>query len=352
MENLDVNSMDYLRTVSMEPASKCNLQCRMCSHPTSGRKPEVMSMDQFKTILDKLKGTKIRQLFLNMGEPFMDKGIFRKIAYAKRHGFLIYISTNGLLLTEESMNNILKTGVDGIKFSIEGYTPEVFDRIRVGGSFDRLFRNVVRMKELRDRGSSRMPIRISTILVKENEDIVEFVKYWGPYCDEIEYTTITNHIGLRDNKDISLSPQWKHRKSCPQIKPYTEINVLCNGDVVICCVDFHARCVLGNLVEQEFEDIWFSDKMTEIRRKAYSGNTEDLDPCRDCFISDYSGVKWKNMRAEVSLVHDSVKNKMWDMLPHIKYIEGGGMCGGCGNGMKISFAGLCLSCLKKRTGMQ
>jgi radical SAM protein with 4Fe4S-binding SPASM domain len=324
----------------------------MCSHPTSGRKPEIMSIDQFKTILDKLKNTKIRQLFLNMGEPFMDKTIFRKIAYAKRKGFLIYISTNGLLLTEESMNNILKTGVDGIKFSIEGYTPEVFNTIRVGGSFDRLFRNVVRMKELRDRVGSRMPIRISTILLKENEDIVEFVKFWGPYCDEIEYTTVTNHIGLIDNRDISLSPQWKHRKSCSQIKPYTEINVLSNGDVVICCVDFHARCVLGNLVEQEFEDIWFSDKMTEIRRKAYSDDTEDLDPCRDCFISDYSGVKWKNMRTEVSLIHDVVKNKMWDMLANIKYIEHGDPCAGCGNNMKISFAGFCLSCLKKRTGMQ
>ncbi|MCP5105959.1 MAG: radical SAM protein, partial [bacterium] len=76
MTQLDVNSMEYLSTVSMELASKCNLKCRMCSHPTNERKTEVMSMDRFRQIIDKLLKTKIRQIFLNMGEPFMNKILF------------------------------------------------------------------------------------------------------------------------------------------------------------------------------------------------------------------------------------------------------------------------------------
>lgn len=350
MTALDVHSTQYLNVVSMELSSRCNLQCRMCSHPTSEREPHMMSFDHFKIILGKLKKTNIRQLFLNMGEPFMNRAVFRMIAYAGRQGFRVCISTNGLLLTEDYMRQVLKTGVDVLKFSIEGCGPEIYDKVRVGGNFDKLFRHVVRMKELRDRAGSKMPIRISTILMKDNDDIVDFVKFWGPYCDEVEYTQMTNHIGLRDNSEISLSDAWKHRVGCPQVKPYSEINVLSNGDMVICCIDFHGKCVLGNLVEQEFGDIWASERMTEIRRKAYADEIDDLDPCRDCYITDYSDVMWKTMRTEVGLVHDTVKNKMWDMLPHIQYIGGkGAACGSCGAAMKISFAGMCLTCLQKKT---
>ncbi|MCP5103111.1 MAG: hypothetical protein GY950_07025 [bacterium] len=257
------------------------------------------------------------------------------------------MSTNGLLLSEDHIKNVIKTGVEVLKFSIEGCTPEVYRSIRVGGDFDRVFQNVVRMKEMRDRSGSPLRIRISTILMKENEDIVEFVKFWGPYCDEIEYTAVTNHIGLVDNSETALSPQWHQRKGCPQVKPYKEINVLCNGDMVLCCVDFHGRCVLGNLLEQEFEDIWYSEKMTEVRTKAYSDNLDDLDPCGQCNIADYSTVFWKNMRTEVSVVHDAVKNGMWDVLEQVRYIEGPGVpCAACGKPLKISFAGMCWQCLE------
>lgn len=343
--------MDYLTTVSMETASRCNLKCRMCSHPSNQRETGVMSMDLFKTIIEELLKTKIRQLFFNMGEPFMNKAIFRMVSFAKRNGFSVFISTNGLLLTDEHILNIIKTGVDGLKFSIEGYTPEIYEQIRIGGKFDLLFKNVVRMKEVRDRSGSPLRIRISTILMKGNEDIVEFVKYWGPYCDDIEYTGITNHIGLIDNRELALSGRWNHRKACPQVVPYKEVNVLYNGDMVICCVDFHARCVLGNLAAQSFGEIWNSGRMTEIRAKAYSGDTQDLDPCRECDIADYSSVLWKNMRAEVSIVHDAVKNRMWDFLKKITYSDGSGTsCIGCGQPTKIAFAGICYSCLHKKAG--
>lgn len=351
MNKLDVNSMEYLNTVSMELASKCNLKCRMCSHPTNQREPGMMSMDDFKVIIQKLLKTNIRQLFLNMGEPFMNRAIFRMIAFAKRNGFSVFISTNGLLLTDDHIINIIKTGVDGLKFSIEGTTPAVYEGIRVGGKFDRLYKNVLRMKEIRDKSGSRLPLRISTILMKGNENIVEFVKFWGPYCDEIEYTAVTNHIGLVDNREVSLSESWHHRKACPQVVPYKEVNVLYNGDMVICCVDFHGKCVLGNLVDREFDDIWNSERMTEIRRKAYAGDTQDLDPCSVCDIADYSNVLWKNMREEVSIVHDAVKNRMSDFLRQVTYSDGAGTpCIGCGQPAKITFAGICYSCLHKKAG--
>ncbi|MCP4219906.1 MAG: radical SAM protein [bacterium] len=349
MSQLDIDSTEYLDALSIEMASKCNLDCIMCSHPTSERENTTMSMDDFKTILDKIAPTKIRKLFLNMGEPFVNKAVHRMIAYAKRKGFAVFISTNGQLLTEESMEHLIKNKVDCLKFSIEGCSPQVYKKIRVNGNFDRLFRNVVRLKEKRDRSGSTMSLRISTILMKENANLLEFIKYWGPYCDEIEYCGLSNHIGLSANKEISLSDNWKHRGTCPQIKPFRELNVLANGDLVICCVDFHGKCVLGNLVSQDFADIWNSEKMKEIRTKAYEGNTDQLEPCKDCFLADYSPVYWKKMRFEVDLIHDTIKKKMWDTLTNIRWESGSGKsCPACSEPLNISFAGICVGCLEKK----
>gem|GEM_PF-2399012 len=349
MNQTDIHSIDNLATVSMELSSKCNLKCKMCSHPTNPRPITTMSFENFKTIIDKLLKTNIRNLFLNMGEPFMNKSLFMMISYAKRNGFSVFISTNGQLLNESHMANCIKSGLDMIKFSIEGYTPETYHSIRIGGSFDQIVHNVKKMKEMRDSAGTLPRIRISTILMKDNRDIVDFVKSWGPFCDEIEYTTITNHIGIVDNREIALSPTWNLRRGCPQIKPYREINVLSNGDMVICCVDFHGRCILGNLLKQDLEEIWTSNKMKEIREKAHSDNMQDLEPCRECFIADYSEILPETMRDAITLMHDFIKNNMWDIIEHVKYDNNpDARCMMCQKPINISFAGLCIRCIEKK----
>lgn len=348
MTNLDPNSMEYLDTVSIETASKCNLKCKMCSHPTNERKAHFMSPDDFKTIIDRLEKTKIRRLLFNMGEPLMNKHLFQMVAYAKTKGFFVYISTNGLLMDERVIGKILSTGVDALKISIEGYTKEVYESIRIGGDFDALFRNVVRMKELRDRVRSPLYFWISTVLMKGNEDFVEFAKFWGPYCDDLELPGLTDHIGLVEaNKEIALSDEWNHRKECSQVKPYNEINLLSNGDMVLCCVDFHARCKLGNLLTQDLGDIWQSEKMTTIRRKAYAGEIPTINPCSNCHICDYSGLLKDDLQLVANLIHNMVKTKRWDSLDKIKIAAGSNaVCTSCNSTLKISFGGVCLDCLK------
>lgn len=347
--SLDVHSREYLCSAAFETSSRCNLRCRMCSHPTHSRPVAMMPVEDFKTILGKLSGTKIRNVFFNMGEPLMNKSIFIMIAHARRLGYHVFISTNGQLLGENAAVSVIRTGVAMIKFSIEGFTPDVYASVRRGGDFNLTLENLARLKAIRDQNGDAPRIRISTILMKGNEDIVGFVKFWGRFCDEIEATAITNHIGLADNRDISLSPVWKPRSGCPMVRPYNQINVLSNGDVVICCIDFHARCVLGNLIAQDFEQIWNSETAREVRRKAYAGEMNDLSPCRECYISDYSDILkagGAHVQDEINVVHEMVKKGMDDTLSHIRTASGES-CVRCGKRLCISFSGLCLSCLEK-----
>ncbi|MCP4151640.1 MAG: radical SAM protein, partial [bacterium] len=349
MTDTDIHSPEGLSSVYIELASKCNLKCKMCSHPTNQRAPHFMSVEHFKGIIDKLLPTPIRRLLLNMGEPLMNKAIFEMVAYAKQHSFFVYISSNGQLMDEECINNILQSGVDAFKFSIEGCSREVYKKIRIGGSFDHLFRNVARLKELRDRSQSNLYIWISTILMKDNENIVDFIKFWGPYCDDIEVCSISDHIGLVEEvREFSMSGKWQQRKSCPQINPYKNISVLSNGDVVICCVDFHTLCKLGNIVEDDFNHIWGSAKMTAIRENANAGTLQNIDPCRNCNLSELSHVFRERLQTTVSFIQRLLKKKDWHALQSIQYVAGSGStCSCCDDPLLISFDGLCFQCLKK-----
>ena len=111
MKTLNPDSMEYLDTISIETASKCNLKCRMCSHPGNKRKLHFLGMDEFKKIINKFLKTKIRRLLFNMGEPLMNKNLFEMVKYSKEKGFFVYISTNGQMLNEEIIKKILSTGV-------------------------------------------------------------------------------------------------------------------------------------------------------------------------------------------------------------------------------------------------
>jgi len=349
MNQYNVNSQEYLGCLSLELAAKCNLKCMMCSHPKNQTRSGVMNLDQFKLIIDKLLSTKIRTLSLNMGEPFMNTSIFEIISYAKDKGFFIYISTNGQLLTEKYIDKILETGVDHIKFSIEGYTPEVYEKIRFGGYFERLFKNVVTLKKLRDQTQSSLQLRIATILMEGNEDLVGFIKYWAPYCDSIDCLGLTNHIGVVSNEDIALMPYWTQRKSCPTITPFREINVLCNGDVVICCIDFLGQCVLGNLFEQDFEEIWYSKEMEDVRAKAYSDSLHLLHPCKGCYNADYSSFV-DTLHSEINLLKKLIVAGKSNLLNSVKSVDArDSHCPSCGRQMIISWAGNCYHCITNST---
>jgi hypothetical protein len=45
------------------------------------------------------------------------------------------------------------------------------------------------------------------------------------------------------------------------------LHVLYNGDVVICCNDYHREVVLGNLREQSIAEVFRSERYREVRRQ-------------------------------------------------------------------------------------
>ena len=84
--------------ITIEQTNVCNLDCPVCETGAGilGRTKGHMSLEQFRTIIDKVGAHTNTLMFYFMGEPFLNKHAYDMIRYAKQAGIpFIETCTNG-----------------------------------------------------------------------------------------------------------------------------------------------------------------------------------------------------------------------------------------------------------------
>lgn len=141
--------------VQIEPVGQCNLRCEMC--PIQFRKygsPHggwaFMNWETFTSLLHGFPN--LAHLHLQgLGEPMMHPRFFDMVRHATELGIRVTTNTNLTLLNPERTERLVRSGLDTLHFSIDGSTPEIYERIRKRAHFDRVIRNVELLLETRKR---------------------------------------------------------------------------------------------------------------------------------------------------------------------------------------------------------
>ena len=137
----------------------CNAKCIHCIYEvfpetkskTSGDKA-FMNLYTFKKIADECsKYPHVLLRLVGFGEPMLNPKFFEMIEYAKGVGCNVGIITNGALLTREKAERLLNSNIDAVDISVDAYTKEVYEKIRVGLDFDKLKNNVKDLISLRNK---------------------------------------------------------------------------------------------------------------------------------------------------------------------------------------------------------
>ncbi len=115
--------------------NRCNLKCVMCGlwrEPDSERE---LNTDEWIKVLTDLKSEGIKNVHLSGGEPLLLRDIGSIIEWASNNGFVVGMTTNGTLLTEERLNVLLKSGIRSIAVSVDALD-DGYESIRgVTGAF-------------------------------------------------------------------------------------------------------------------------------------------------------------------------------------------------------------------------
>lgn len=96
---------------------RCNLDCEYCFVREFGK--DELSTEEVFQVIDKLYSLGIRAIAFFGGEPTLRKDFCDILRYANEKGMFTFFTTNGVLLTEEYIERIAKTGVDFIELSVD-----------------------------------------------------------------------------------------------------------------------------------------------------------------------------------------------------------------------------------------
>lgn len=202
------------RLLQVEPAFACNLRCVMCPWREIAQDSEnfgLMSQAVWESIRPHLSEIKSID-FTGGGEPLLQPKLAQWIADAHDAGCETGFLSNGLLLRNQTLKNILKAGIDWICISMDGAEAKMYEKIRVGSNFDRVCENVANIAEL--RSGNRPKTMINFVLMDLNihqvQDMVRLAAKLGvdqlnfKQCDVIRGEDGKGHglFGAEETKAI------------------------------------------------------------------------------------------------------------------------------------------------------
>jgi MoaA/NifB/PqqE/SkfB family radical SAM enzyme len=164
--------------IYLEVTNRCNLLCETCPRTFEALEPPAdMSWELFRKIVDQVPGL-VRVVLHGVGEPMLVKDLPCMIRYLKEHGIYVLFNTNGTLLAPRKRREIIETGLDELRVSLDAAEAETFLKVRGKNMFGRIVRNVTEFTALqREIGATSPRVSLWLTGLKETVDqLPDFVR--------------------------------------------------------------------------------------------------------------------------------------------------------------------------------
>lgn len=274
----------------------CNLKCPYCrtgNGITPTRDKGLMSRETFDSILVKIEKHARFVCLFNWGEPFLNKNLLYMIQALAERRIDTHLDSNLSLrdFSDQEAENIVRSGLFSLFASIDGATQESYEKYRVGGSLDRALGNLRQLVQAKQRLVTRTPgLLWAFYLNRYNEHEVDRareiaeeigVDIWfkllsAPEEFQTRYartggTLLTPPPSMRKWHPFQTNQQLPTFELHPLLhavcrQPFTTGVINWNGDAYPCCVVSGESFKLGNLVEQELEEVWNGSSLRSCRQ--------------------------------------------------------------------------------------
>jgi len=310
----------YPSYIEIEPTTRCSLRCIMCEHTYWDEPSRDMTFEEFKSIVDQFP--KLKWIGLTgIGQSFLNKDFLKMLEYVKSKGVYVELYDDFNLIDEKIAEKLVDLGVERIFASIDAATKETYERIRVGGKFERVINNVRNLDRLKKEKGEYFPeLCFHYIIMKENlNEVIKYIELLHSLELDVTFVQFTRMLHSFEEtknlfvevpeeliaeaeekaKELGIKVMWN--LDVPKKKPpinkctaWTMPFIFVTGHVIPCCAgneakrrEFQKATSLGNVFEQSFRDIWYGKKYKELRRKIRKG--EVPPPCVDCPLFDVKG---------------------------------------------------------------
>jgi MoaA/NifB/PqqE/SkfB family radical SAM enzyme len=315
----------------LELTNRCNLRCRTCPQFFGmAERFHDLTWDRFLAITDQFP--RLRRVVLHgIGEPLLNPDLGRMIRHLKGRGAYVLFNSNGLLLRGRKARDLATSGLDELRISIDGGSPETYRAVRGVDGFDRILGNIRRFEALKRAAGVESPrvslwvtgmkttvrdlpalVRIAAAnevrevylqrLVYSERGIATASQALYGRADDEDRAAVVGAQGLAAALGVTLrgsgelgpaalvdrpadgEAPWR---GC--YRPWRLMYVTANGNVLPCCIaPFttapYREVVLGNLDDQPVAEVWDGDRYQAWRSRMLAGAPPPA--CAGC------GVAW------------------------------------------------------------
>ena len=316
----------------LEVTNRCNLLCETCPRTFEElESPADLTWELFTRIVDQVPNLQ-RAVLHGVGEPMLVKNLPAMIRYLKERGVYVLFNTNGTLLRPAKFQEIIDTGLDEIRVSLDAADAATYKMVRGKDFFGRVVRNVGNFTAFQRETGALTP-RVSLWLtgLKETvQELPEFVRLAAamnvaevhlqrlvfddagfglarPESSLFEATraaeeeaiaqaqAIGRELGVVLDASGATEPELslkQHPKDAPQSmcrRPWSLMYFTAHGRALPCCIaPFSARgyenYTLGDAKTQTLDEIWNGQAYRQFRAELV-GPTPPK-PCEGC------GLRW------------------------------------------------------------
>src|ERR1700679_4007763 len=161
----------------LEVTNRCNLLCETCPRTFEALEPPAdMSWELFTRIVDQVNVARV--VMHGVGEPMLVKNLPDMIRYLKTRGTYVLFNTNGTLMQPKRFQELIDTGLDELRVSLDAADRESYAKIRGKDFFNRIVRDVGKFIAYQKQVGATTP-RVSLWLtgLKETvEQLPDFVR--------------------------------------------------------------------------------------------------------------------------------------------------------------------------------
>lgn len=164
-------------SIELVPTERCNLNCLSCwrqgwdKKKLEERYSQEMSDKRLLKLIDEAAEIGVKEIaFVGGGEPLFRSITPKLIRKIKEYRMECDLVTNGALLTKELTEEMVKIGVDRVKFSIDGVNVETHDYLRgVKGTFKKVMGNIEYFSKMKASINTKNPrLLFNTVISKKN----------------------------------------------------------------------------------------------------------------------------------------------------------------------------------------
>lgn len=331
LEGGPVSVMQTPRSLEISITGKCNLHCKTCFYTDEMVALRNLPTSKWLAVFDELGTLSVMDVCISGGEPMTHPDILTLIDAIVKNRMRFTMLSNGTLFNKENAQYIKNTcRCNNIQVSIDGSCPEVHDKIRGKGAFNKAVRGIKILKEAGINVSAR--VTINRLNLKDLPNVFKFL------FDDLKLKSVgTNEAFPRGSahcniKDLDMTPEERREaericlessekypalsaaagplalgrklkkikedlKNPPKEKPrkggflracniaYNKLSILHDGKIVPCTQLPHM--VLGQVGVDSIKDVWNDSVGLQYLRTRHRIPLGQLEECRDCKYQQY-----------------------------------------------------------------